>query len=107
MVTPPLTLLLLKNARLHEEPRTLTGANKQRFEETIPHIASLCCANLSDVLDHAEVLLIGHQSAEATLAAAAARPEQRVIDLTRVSPPRAEQAMPIAEPAPAREVATP
>ena len=26
MVTPPLTLLLLRNARLHEEPRLLTGA---------------------------------------------------------------------------------
>jgi GDP-mannose 6-dehydrogenase len=66
------------------DPSTMTGANRKRFEENIPHIATLCCANVNEVLAHAEVVLIGHNSPEASAAQASARPDQRVINLTRV-----------------------
>ncbi len=72
------------------EPTGLIGANRRRFAENVPHLAQLVCSKLTDVLNDAEVLLIGHQSAEAALAIAAARPDQEVVDLTRVTAPRQE-----------------
>ena len=74
------------------EPEHLTGANRRRFDENIPHIASLCCSSLSALLAHAEVLLIGHPGADAKAALAAARADQLVIDLTRIASPRAQRA---------------
>ena len=61
----------------------LVGANRRYIEEEIPHIASLMCEDLTTLLDHADVLVIGNSGEEAALAVAAARPHHIVIDLTR------------------------
>src|SRR2546422_7060665 len=61
----------------------LMGANRRYIEEEIPHIASLMCEDIQRLLDHAEVLVIGSASREATHALAAISPEHIVIDLTR------------------------
>jgi GDP-mannose 6-dehydrogenase len=80
------------------EPASLTGANRRRFDENIPHIASLCGGSLAEVVAHGDVLVIGHQSADAVRARAAARPDQIVVDLTRVSAPRGERESPARDP---------
>lgn len=61
----------------------LIGANRRYIDEEIPHIASLLATSLEEVLDHAEVLVIGSISEEARRALAAIRPDQEVVDLTR------------------------
>lgn len=40
---------------------TLTGANRQFALASIPHLAELLCANLEDVVTHAETLLVAHR----------------------------------------------
>jgi GDP-mannose 6-dehydrogenase len=66
----------------------LRGANRRYIEEEIPHIASLLCDSVEMLLAHAEVLVIGNASAEATQAVAAARSDRIVVDLTRGAAPR-------------------
>ena len=61
----------------------LMGANRRYIEEEIPHISSLMCENVEDLLSHAEVIVIGNADAEAAAALDAATPRQVVIDLTR------------------------
>ena len=43
------------------------GSNKRFIEETIPHIESLLTDNLAEVIEHADVLVVGqkHQELEA------------------------------------------
>src|SRR5207247_150599 len=60
----------------------LVGANRRYIEEEIPHIASLMCEDIQQLLDHAEVLVIGSASREAAHALAAIGPEHIVVDLT-------------------------
>src|SRR5436309_14568532 len=43
----------------------LVGANRRYIEEEIPHIASLMCEDIQQLLDHAEVLVVGSASREA------------------------------------------
>jgi GDP-mannose 6-dehydrogenase len=59
------------------------GANRQYIETEIPHIASLLCDEVETLLDHAEVLVISAQSADAEHAVTAAHPDQVIVDLTR------------------------
>jgi GDP-mannose 6-dehydrogenase len=60
----------------------LTGANRRYIEEEIPHISSVMCEESEELLEHAEVLVIGNggEETERVLAAATGR---IVIDLTR------------------------
>src|SRR4029077_11076352 len=60
----------------------LVGANRRYIEEEIPHIASLMCEDIPRLLEHAEVLVIGSASREATLVLAAIGPDHLVVDLT-------------------------
>lgn len=61
----------------------LRGANRQYIENEIPHIASLLCDSVDDLIEHADVLVIGATCADAARVLAAARPDQAVVDLTR------------------------
>jgi GDP-mannose 6-dehydrogenase len=61
----------------------LVGANRRYIEEEIPHIASLMCRDVEELLSHAAVLVIGNASEEAALVLASASPQRVVIDLTR------------------------
>jgi len=64
-------------ARLH-------GANKAYIEQEIPHIATLMCDTLEEVLTTSEVIIIGNKSPEFKQAINQARPDQVVIDLVRI-----------------------
>src|SRR5436309_1753901 len=61
----------------------LVGTNRRYIEEEIPHVASLMCEGIQRLLDHAEVLVIGSASREASLTLAAIGPDHIVVDLTR------------------------
>jgi GDP-mannose 6-dehydrogenase len=78
----------------------LGGANRRFIEEEIPHVASLMCDDLDSLLEHAEVLVIGHVGIDALRALSTLRPGQVVIDLTRGAAHREDTPPPIASASP-------
>jgi GDP-mannose 6-dehydrogenase len=64
----------------------LFGANKEYIEKEIPHVDRLMCATAAEVVDHAEVLVIGNRSDEFRDVLDRVRPEQRILDLVRIVP---------------------
>jgi len=79
----------------------LVGANRRYIEEQIPHIASLMCDGVEELLVHAEVLVIGNVGEQALQALRAAGPQHVVVDLTRgVARARAATTEPVETPAP-------
>ena len=63
----------------------IIGANKRYVEQTIPHISSLLVAEVEDVLEHAEVIVIGNGAPEFYEALQRARPDQYIVDLVRLT----------------------
>jgi GDP-mannose 6-dehydrogenase len=61
----------------------LQGANRRYIEEQIPHIASLTCASVESLVEHAEVLVLGNSGDDAARVLAQAGAHHLVIDLTR------------------------
>jgi GDP-mannose 6-dehydrogenase len=66
----------------------LNGANKAYIEREIPHIASLMCETLDEVLEQSDVIVIGNQAPEFRAALGRLRPEQVVVDLVRITADR-------------------
>jgi len=62
----------------------LVGANKAYIERQIPHLSSLLCDTVDDVIDGSDLIVVGNQSPEFVDALARTRPDQIVIDLVRV-----------------------
>jgi GDP-mannose 6-dehydrogenase len=62
----------------------LTGANREYIMKSIPHIERLMVASVAEVLEHAEVLVIGNRGEEFTGLAERLRPDQLVIDFVRI-----------------------
>jgi GDP-mannose 6-dehydrogenase len=62
----------------------LVGANKEYIEKQIPHLSSLLCNTIDDVIDRSDVIVVGNQSPEFADALTRARPEQIIIDLVRL-----------------------
>ena len=62
----------------------LIGANKEYIERVIPHIASLMCTSLEEVVSHAEVLVIGNRGATFGEAIERSFNGHHVIDLVRI-----------------------
>ena len=62
----------------------LVGANKEYIEKQIPHLSSLLCNTVDEVIEHSEVIVVGNQSSEFVEALARARADQIVIDLVRL-----------------------
>jgi GDP-mannose 6-dehydrogenase len=62
----------------------LVGSNKDYIEGQIPHLSSLLCDTLDEVIDGSEVIVVGNQSPEFAAAVERCRPDQIVIDLVRV-----------------------
>jgi GDP-mannose 6-dehydrogenase len=67
----------------------LVGSNKQYIEEQIPHLSSLLCDTVEEVLAGSEVIVVGNKSPEFTQALEQCRPDQIIIDLVRVPVPGA------------------
>jgi GDP-mannose 6-dehydrogenase len=62
----------------------LTGANREYIMKSIPHIERLMVASVEEVLEHAEVIVIGNRGEEFTGLAGKLRPDQLVIDFVRI-----------------------
>lgn len=62
----------------------LVGANKEYITKQIPHLSSLLCETLDDVVKRSEVIVVGNASPEFGDALKRTEPHQLVIDLVRV-----------------------
>jgi len=62
----------------------LIGANKRFIEEHIPHLSSLLTERIEDVVDTAQVVVVGYASAEFVPALKKMRSDQLIIDLARI-----------------------
>lgn len=70
----------------------LTGANRDYILHRIPHIARLMVERMEDVIEHAEVIVVGHAAAEFDDIASRIKPGQQVVDWVRIRGPRPEAA---------------
>ena len=68
----------------------LVGANKEYITKQIPHLSSLLCDDIQDVIDHSDVIVVGNNAPEFGDALKRTRPEQRIVDLVRVKADRSE-----------------
>ncbi len=62
----------------------LIGTNREYIEREIPHIAELMTSEPDELLDHAEVIVVGNKSPEFKKIIANTSPEQVVVDLVRI-----------------------
>jgi GDP-mannose 6-dehydrogenase len=62
----------------------LVGANKEYIETQIPHLSSLLCATIDEVIEGSEVIVVGNQSPEFAEAVTKATRDQIIIDLVRL-----------------------
>ena len=62
----------------------LVGANREYIVKQIPHLSSLLCDTVEEVIGQSEVIVVGNQSAEFSDAVTKCRPDQIVIDLVRL-----------------------
>jgi GDP-mannose 6-dehydrogenase len=62
----------------------LVGANKEYIEKQIPHLSSLLCNTIEEVIDGSEVIVVGNQAPEFGEAVKRCRADQIVIDLVRL-----------------------
>ena len=71
----------------------LIGANKDYILNAIPHLSGLMLSSIEDVLDHAEILLIGNNSDEYASVLSQIGEDQIVLDFVRLLQdiPEAEQ----------------
>jgi GDP-mannose 6-dehydrogenase len=65
----------------------LVGANKEYIEQQIPHLASLLCRTIDEVVEHSDVIVVANHSPEFAEAVARTTAEQIVIDLVRLPVP--------------------
>jgi GDP-mannose 6-dehydrogenase len=62
----------------------LVGTNKEYIEHQIPHLSSLLCDTVDQVLEASDVIVVGNASLEFSEAVMRCRPEQLVLDLVRL-----------------------
>ena len=62
----------------------LVGANREYIVNQIPHLSSLLCQTVEEVVSDSEVIVVGNQSPEFVAALTQARTDQVVIDLVRL-----------------------
>jgi len=68
----------------------LVGANKEYINTQIPHLSSLLCETIDEVLDGSDVLVVGNAAPEFSEALTRTRPDQIVLDLVRVKTDRTQ-----------------
>ena len=74
------------DVRIHDEAvavSRLVGANREYMDEHLPHLADLMVETAAEAVDHAEICVVGANSADAVDAIARNR-ELRVVDLVRL-----------------------
>ena len=62
----------------------LVGANKEYIERQIPHLSSLLCNTIDEVLDGSDVVIVGNASPEFADALTRTRADHVVFDLVRI-----------------------
>ena len=62
----------------------LVGANREYIEREIPHISELMCSSIDEVIDNADVLVVGNKADEFKQIETKARPEMVIVDLVRL-----------------------
>jgi GDP-mannose 6-dehydrogenase len=62
----------------------LVGANRDYINTQIPHLASLLCESIDDVLEKSDVIVVGNGAPEFSDALTRTRKDQIVLDLVRV-----------------------
>lgn len=62
----------------------LVGTNKAFLEREIPHIASLMCSSLEDLVEWAEVVVVAHRGKTFRRALSVIREDQTLIDLVGI-----------------------
>jgi GDP-mannose 6-dehydrogenase len=62
----------------------LVGSNKEYIEHQIPHLSSLLCDAIDEVLEGSDVIVVGNGAPEFTDALTRCRADQTVIDLVRL-----------------------
>jgi GDP-mannose 6-dehydrogenase len=62
----------------------LTGANKQYIEKVIPHISSLLCSSLDEILDVSDILVIGNSLPVTAHLLEGSNGHHIIIDLVRI-----------------------
>jgi GDP-mannose 6-dehydrogenase len=62
----------------------LVGANKAYIEGQIPHLSSLLCDSIDDVIESSDVIVVGNAAPEFVPAVKRCRADQIVIDLVRL-----------------------
>ncbi len=62
----------------------LVGANKEYIEHQIPHLSSLLCDTIDEVIQNSDVIVVGNHAPEFGEALTRTRPDQVVIDLVRI-----------------------
>jgi GDP-mannose 6-dehydrogenase len=62
----------------------LVGANKEYIDRQIPHLSSLLCETIDEVIDRSDVIVVGNRSQEFADALGRTRADQIVIDLVRL-----------------------
>jgi GDP-mannose 6-dehydrogenase len=62
----------------------LVGANKDYIVKQIPHLSSLLCNTIDEVIQGSEVIVVGNQAPEFAQAVMDCRSDQIVIDLVRL-----------------------
>ena len=68
----------------------LVGANKEYINTQIPHLSSLLCETIDEVLDHSDVIVVGNAAPEFSDVLTRTRADQVIVDLVRVKTNRAE-----------------
>jgi GDP-mannose 6-dehydrogenase len=66
----------------------LIGSNRQYIETVIPHIGSLLCSNLEQVLNDVEVVVIGTRGIDRKTLESHLRPTHFVVDLVNLEKSR-------------------
>lgn len=65
----------------------MIGSNRQFIDEYIPHIGSLLCSEIADILSHAEVVVLGTSAVPREAVFADLRDEQYLVDVNSLSEP--------------------
>jgi GDP-mannose 6-dehydrogenase len=63
----------------------LVGTNKEYIERQIPHLSSLLCDAIDEVLDGSDVIVVGNAAPEFAEALARTRSDQIIFDLVRIN----------------------
>jgi GDP-mannose 6-dehydrogenase len=68
----------------------LVGANKEYINTQTPHLSSLLCETVDEVIEGSDVLVVGNAAPEFGDALTRTRPDQIVLDLVRVKTDRSQ-----------------